>query len=173
MEEWGERSGQPLGAGCRCSRAALPGGAAGQAPPKGNPHLLSPGAVGGPPTSPLPFYPDPSSVPVAQRLGGTAEHLLSELPHRRKSKWSSCPERLSEQPPSQSNGLQPLLFHSEKGNSHKAGPSIPSSQAAQGCRLWTGEEGKRRWRQLSSLLPPLPCGWAAGHEISSRRWGRG
>lgn len=52
-------------------------------------------------------------------------------------------------------------------------PSNPSSQAAPGCGLWTGREGRRRWRQLSSLLPPLPRGWAAGHEISSRRWGRG
>ena len=36
---------------CRCSRAAIPGGAAGQAPSKGNPHLLSPVAVRGLPCS--------------------------------------------------------------------------------------------------------------------------
>lgn len=37
----------------------------------------------------------------------------------------------------------------------------------------TGGEGRRRWGQLSSLLPPLPRGWAAGHEVGNGRRGRG
>lgn len=161
---------------CSCNRAALPGGASREVSANGWPQSpLSCCCQGSTylPFSPTPFQPYPSSVPVAQRLRGTAEHLLSELPHQCKSKRSSCPERLSEQPSSQSNGLQTLFSHTVRKATLIKQALHPFLPGCSGLQAVTGGEGRRRWRQLSYLLPPLPCGWAAGHEISSRRWGRG
>lgn len=118
LEEWGERSGHlselelPLQQGCPSWGSCRTGAS------KGNPHLLLSCCCQGTTYLPAPLPPRSILRPSGPEARGTAEHLLSELPHWRKSKWSSCPERLSEQPRHRATGFKPLLFHSEKGNSH-------------------------------------------------------
>lgn len=159
QEEWGEWSGQP-------PRAALAAGLPflGELQEKHLPmaglHLLSCCCQGTAylPFSPTPFHPYPSSVPVAQRLRGTAEHLLSELPHQCKSKRSSCPERLSEQPPSQSNGLHTLLFHTARKAPlirQALHPFLPGCSGLQAVD-W---RGRQEALETAVIPPPAPSLW--------------
>lgn len=122
-----------------------------------------------PPPHSLPLR--PSSVP---QVGGTRGTSFGRRRTSTGQSRADAQRGLSERPPSQSAGFGPAL-------APPRGPQLPlikralhpSLPGSSGRRLWTGGEGRRRCRQLSSLLPPHPCGWAAGHEISSRRWGEG
>lgn len=121
-------------------------------------------AVRGGPASPRP--PQPSTqTGLGPRLRG-AGHLLSELPGRPRSTRGGRPGRLRSSSAGSGFALL-LLAPPEEPSASRPRPCLPGCS---GRRLRTGQAGGAG---DSCHPPPLPWGWAAGHEISSRRWGRG